>query len=221
MNRSKDSMTTLQQHFQKWGKCTACPLHEGRHSVVLCRGTVPCDILFIGEAPGASEDSLGEPFVGPAGHLLNQMIDQSQIVSGGFSYALTNLVACIPLGEDGNKTAEPDRECVNACAPRLLEFIRLCRPRGIILVGKLAAKHCAAFSHAAAGADEWLGDSLLEFQDIIHPAAILRRPDQRNYAMRRNVVQINEMVYRLTSPDKPARDLAVRNQPEPEDEIPF
>lgn len=210
-------MTPLQQHLQKWRSCTACELHKGRHNVVLCRGTVPCDILFVGEAPGGSEDSLGEPFVGPAGHLMNQMIDQSAIALGGFSFALTNLVACIPLGEDGNKTAEPEKEHIAACAGRLREFTHLCQPKGIMLVGRLAEKHSANYlSHAVVGAGDWLGDRLLEFQEITHPAAILRNPAQRNHTIRMNVVRMNEMVWRLTNPGAPVNRSQTDSTPDDE-----
>lgn len=59
---------------ERWKDCTACGLCEHRQKVVLARGSVPCDILFIGEAPGESEDCLGQPFVGPAGQLLDRIV---------------------------------------------------------------------------------------------------------------------------------------------------
>lgn len=69
-------MITWLDHVEKWKDCQRCPLAQQRSNIVLARGTVPCDVLFIGEAPGASEDALGLPFVGPAGHLLNQIIER-------------------------------------------------------------------------------------------------------------------------------------------------
>lgn len=70
-------MTTWLEHVEKWRDCMRCPLSEQRSNIVLARGTVPCDVLFVGEAPGASEDALGQPFVGPAGHLLDQVIERA------------------------------------------------------------------------------------------------------------------------------------------------
>jgi uracil-DNA glycosylase len=62
--------------------------------VVLCRGRLPCDVLFVGEAPGVSEDVLGRPFVGPAGKLLDTIVERA--LDGQYDCAMTNLVACIP-----------------------------------------------------------------------------------------------------------------------------
>ena len=87
-------MTPYQLFVEKWGKCRECSLWEGRQRVVLCRGKVPADVLFIGEGPGESEDSIGQPFIGPAGHLLDQILEQSGVTE--HRYCLTNLVCCIP-----------------------------------------------------------------------------------------------------------------------------
>lgn len=68
---------TWKSHVAKWKDCDKCPLHLTRTSIVLAKGNVPCDVMFIGEAPGRSEDMLGRPFVGPAGILLDQMIERA------------------------------------------------------------------------------------------------------------------------------------------------
>ncbi|MEK0326406.1 MAG: uracil-DNA glycosylase family protein, partial [Nitrosopumilus sp.] len=124
---------TWKEHRAKWIDCSLCSLCKRRRKVVLARGKVPCDVLFIGEAPGASEDSLGSPFVGPAGHLLDQMIedaldmtspDQADLpaIDSGPRIAFTNLIACIPKDEDGNKISSGDDiplESIEACSERL------------------------------------------------------------------------------------------------------
>jgi uracil-DNA glycosylase len=69
--------TLWSAHVDDWKDCTRCPLHTVRSNVVLARGSIPCDILFVGEAPGRSEDALGKPFVGPAGILLDEMIEDA------------------------------------------------------------------------------------------------------------------------------------------------
>jgi DNA polymerase len=143
----------------------------------LCRGSIPAPILFAGEAPGLSEDVLGKPFVGPAGHLLDQILDRA--IDGQHNFCLTNLVACIPLGDDGAKTEEPPKESILACAPRLEELIKLCKPKIIIGVGDLAKKY--------------LGDRLT--CSIVHPAWILRLdPAQQGLACQRSVVTIEDAV---------------------------
>ena len=158
---------------EKWKDCQACPLHTTRHRICLARGTVPCNVLFIGESPGMSEDALGQPFVGPAGKLLDEMIQEAiwpvlarQEDGGtGLKLAFTNIVCCIPVGADGKKTIEPDPAHAKACSARLLEFVdKVAQPRLVILVGKFAAKYVKKFfpKHT------W------PTVEITHPAAILR-----------------------------------------------
>ena len=83
-----------QAHRDKWGSCQRCLFCRRRNRVVLARGRVPAQLLLIGESPGASESVIGQPFVGPAGHLLDRILTVA--VDGRVDYALTNLVCCIP-----------------------------------------------------------------------------------------------------------------------------
>lgn len=165
------------EHKAKWKDCQLCPLGKTRTRIVLARGTVPCKVLFIGEAPGASEDSHGVPFIGPAGHLLDRIIKEA--LPPFTTFALTNLVACIPLGDDGNKTAEPSKESITACQDRLWEFVEMCQPELVVLVGTLSKKHFGT-------SDQWATT------DIIHPAAILRMDvSQKGLAIQRSIVRIS------------------------------
>jgi uracil-DNA glycosylase family 4 len=127
--------TLFQQHAAKWRNCQQCLLSECRNKVVLARGKIPSKILFIGEAPGASEDVIGSPFVGPAGRLLDHVIEQA--LDGQHDYAITNLVCCL-LKDAGNVKGEPPKEAIVACRPRLLEFIGICNLRLIVTVGLLS-----------------------------------------------------------------------------------
>ena len=173
-------LTLWQSHVEKWKECTRCSLCKTRKHVVLARGKVPADVLIVGEAPGVSEDVLGRPFVGPAGKLLDEIVERA--LDGQYDYALTNLVACIPLGEDGSKTGEPPEESIEACRPRLRELFQIARPRLTVLVGKLATKH--------AKPSVYLKKEAL-CCDIIHPAAILRMDvSQQGLAMQRCVATI-------------------------------
>lgn len=174
-------MSLFKRHRAEWDSCERCELCSKRKHVVLARGQVPCDVLFVGEAPGASEDVLGKPFVGPAGQLLDRIVLQAR---GGSQVriAFTNLISCIPLGEDGNKTAEPSLEAINACRPRLDQFVTLCKPKAVVLVGKLAAKH--------------FPDQHLYLTTVItHPAAILRADIANRGLMIQNcIVAINDLI---------------------------
>jgi DNA polymerase len=184
----------FQKHAARWNNCRSCPLCEGRRHVVLARGVVPCDVLFIGEAPGASEDVLGAPFMGPAGKLLDRIIAEAvdSIFVGGCArmkddeprIAFTNLVCCVPRGDDGDKVAEPPKEAIKACQPRLKEFIALARPKLVVCVGGLATKWVKS------GRDD-LGLGEVPIIEIVHPAAILRANiAQQGLAMQRAVVML-------------------------------
>lgn len=165
-------MTRWELHVAEWANCTRCFLHERRVQTVLAKGSIPCDVLLVGEAPGPSENVTGEPFIGPVGQLLDRVIARAvgQADGQGLRLAFTNLVACIPLDDAGKKFSEPDDECVEACKPRLVQLVEMAQPRLIVTVGQLAAdwltpgfKH----SHKLPGVRQ---------AGIVHPAAILRAP---------------------------------------------
>lgn len=184
---SKRISLTWTGHVNKWKDCKLCPLGGQRDRIVLARGTVPCDVLFIGEAPGASEDAIGLPFVGPAGSLQDSIIEQALPRT---SYALTNLVACLPREAKLAGYNEPDASEIRACRTRLVEFINLASPKLIVRVGILAST--------------WVQDRLgIQFVDIVHPAAILRMPlAQRQMAIQKSVVILRNAVEDMVVSDK-------------------
>ena len=172
-------MTPYKRFQKRWNNCTDCFLCKKRNKIVLLRGKVPCSVLFIGEAPGVSEDLLGKPFVGPAGKLLDKIIKEA---TDSKDYALTNLVACIPKNEEGNKVSEPSEECIKACQERLQATVALCRPKVIVQVGKLAKKWVPKL----------LGNGF-SYVTIVHPAAILRAdPMQRQLTIQRSIVMVRD-----------------------------
>ena len=113
--------------------CTACALCRTRHRTVPGVGSTPADWLFVGEGPGSEEDAKGEPFVGQAGRLLDNMLAALGLARGANVY-IANVVKCRP---PQNRTPEP-RE-VEACLPYLDRQIELLRPRLIVALGKSAA----------------------------------------------------------------------------------
>ena len=189
-------MTPYMAHFNKWIDCKDCFLHKRRKNVVLARGTIPCDVLFVGEAPGAGEDVLGVPFVGPAGKLLDEIIESAWPSTPGVdrSIAFSNILACIPKASKGNKIhsgAEIPEECLDACSGRLTELVNLCIPKVIVLVGQLAKKRIHG---QAQFGSKWEGEgsSIIHFVEIIHPAAILRMDiSKRGLAVQRTVVALS------------------------------
>ena len=114
--------------------CTACKLHSSRTQTVFGVGDENADWLLIGEAPGADEDRLGEPFVGQAGKLLDNMLAAIGLKRGENVY-IANVLKCRP---PGNRNPEPDE--VVKCTPFLLQQISLIQPKLIVAMGRFAAQ---------------------------------------------------------------------------------
>lgn len=153
------------------------------------RGTLPCQVLLVGEAPGESEDVLGKPFVGPAGKLLDAVL--ARAVPPDVAYALTNLTLCIPRDGLGAKATEPDPESIQLCKPRLEEFIRLADGpeeslRLIVCVGSYAREHFKpGYKHSVRP------HRPIRIVDILHPAYILRSSiAQRGLLIQRTVATL-------------------------------
>lgn len=173
-------------HVKQWGNCTKCPLHKTRKKIVLARGKIPATVLFIGEAPGQSEDVLGVPFIGPAGKLLDNQIEQAELEAEvSYSKLFSNLVGCIPKDPNTNrKNEEPVAEEIEACSPRLEQLFKLAKPKLIVCVGKLSEKVGKAY--------EWGITNKCKTVSIAHPAFILRiqNPAQRHHEYDKVVVQL-------------------------------
>lgn len=164
----------LREHVERWrsgcGSCL-CPLAR---KIVHVRGTVPCDVAFVGEAPGDSEDSLGVPFVGPAGRLQDRIIAEAFAGHPGLTWAFCNLVGCFPLEAKREGSNEPDAASIKQCRPRLVELLRILRPRMIVNVGNLSKKWLP--DQSVLGTVDWLpeGQAAILFSHHTHPAAILK-----------------------------------------------
>ena len=155
------------------GDCTRCRLHKGRTNLVFGVGNVNADLMFVGEGPGADEDAQGEPFVGRAGQLLNNMISAMGIKREDVYIA--NVVKCRP---PSNRTPEKD-EC-DTCSPFLMRQIDVVQPKVIVALGAVAAKNLLAVSDSMAN----LRGRWYDFRDsklavTYHPAYLLRDPRQK------------------------------------------
>jgi DNA polymerase len=116
-------------------QCVACPLHAKRTHTVFGVGDERAEWLFVGEGPGAEEDAKGEPFVGQAGRLLDNMLAAIDLARGNGVY-IANVVKCRP---PNNRNPEP-RE-MGCCEPYLARQIALIQPKLIVALGKTAANH--------------------------------------------------------------------------------
>src|ERR1700719_2154170 len=134
LNPTNDPSTALRLIREDIGDCTRCRLHkQGRKQIVFGVGNPRAELMFIGEAPGADEDAQGEPFVGRAGQLLNNMIKAMGLRREDIYIA--NIIKCRP---PGNRTPERD-EC-ETCSPFLMREIATIKPQAIVTLGAVAAK---------------------------------------------------------------------------------
>jgi uracil-DNA glycosylase family 4 len=153
--------------------CTRCELALGRTQVVRGAGPAPADVMFLGEAPGRTEDQAGAPFVGAAGRLFERLLAASGLRRD--EVYVTNVVACRPP-----KNRNPRQSEVRAHAPWLEEQLRLVRPRVIATLGRIALTYflpgakvtelCGLFQSVA-----WQ-DRRTAILPLFHPAAALRSP---------------------------------------------
>lgn len=170
----RSPFTTWEQLADAVAHCTACKLHATRTRGVLGVGDRNADWLFIGEAPGADEDRLGEPFVGQAGKLLDAMLAAIDIKRGKNVY-ITNVLKSRP---PGNRNPEPDE--VAACRPYLLAQIELIQPKLIVALGRFAAQSLLETDEAIGR----LRGRVHHFRNVplvvtYHPAYLLRNlPDK-------------------------------------------
>lgn len=119
--------------------CTRCGLCQTRTKTVFGVGDPKAKWLFIGEGPGRNEDLQGEPFVGPAGKLLDNMLLAMGLRRGSNAF-IANVVKCRPTGADG-RDRPPSAEEAGACLPYLRRQIELIQPSVIVALGKTAALH--------------------------------------------------------------------------------
>lgn len=153
----------VQSHISRWEKCRLCPLCEGRYRSVIYRGRIPCDVLFVGEAPGDSENVQGVPFApkSQSGAILDHIIETT-----GGNAVVEPVSPCSPAefmaylkdpAKQPKRTLKPARyswaitnavacysdgpppeQSLDLCSDRLLEFKALCSPKLLVAVGKVA-----------------------------------------------------------------------------------
>jgi len=157
--------------------CTACPLCHSRTQTVFGTGSRQAGWMFIGEAPGAEEDARGEPFVGQAGRLLDNMfaaVGLGRERSGDQAVFIANVLKCRPPGNRNPEVAE-----VAACAPFLRRQIELLAPRLIVVMGRFAAQSLLRTDASIASLrgrvhEVAVGEARYPVLVTYHPAYLLR-----------------------------------------------
>ena len=159
------------------GDCTRCRLaKQGRKQIVFGVGNPRAELMFIGEAPGADEDQQGEPFVGRAGQLLNNMIKAMGLRREDVYIA--NIIKCRP---PGNRTPERD-EC-ETCSPFLMRQIATIKPKAMVALGAVAAKTLLAINAPMTELrGKWYDFRGTKLAVTYHPAFLLRDPRQKKEA---------------------------------------
>ena len=169
-----DAVQALRLIREDLGDCTRCRLSkQGRKQIVFGVGNPKAELMFIGEAPGADEDQQGEPFVGRAGQLLNNMIKAMGLRREDVYIA--NIIKCRP---PGNRTPERD-EC-ETCSPFLMRQIAAIKPKAIVALGAVAAKTLLAINAPMSEfRGRWFDFRGTKLAVTYHPAFLLRDPRQK------------------------------------------
>ena len=158
---------------QSCESCTQCPLSATRHSVVFGVGPHDTPVMFVGEGPGHQEDMQGEPFVGAAGQLLDEMlclIDLSRE-----NCYIANIVKCRPPQNRDPLNTEQD-----ACIGWLRRQTALLQPRMIVCLGRIAAKSIIREDFKITSEHgQWFERGGVQMTAIYHPAALLRDVGKR------------------------------------------
>jgi len=187
--RVSDPAKALKVIREDLGECTRCVLHrQGRKQIVFGVGNPATELMFVGEGPGADEDEQGEPFVGRAGQLLNNMIKAMGLQRE--QVYIANVVKCRP---PGNRT--PEREECETCSPFLMRQIAVIKPKVVVALGAVAAKTLLAMNSSMnqlrgrfydftpkgvrSNDPNWEGCKLAV---TYHPAYLLRDPRQKGEA---------------------------------------
>lgn len=167
--------------------CSNCKLSETRFSVVQGRGSVPAEIMFLGEAPGKMEDLKGLAFIGKAGQLLNFMLGDAIVLLKNEenksiklpSFFITNTVLCRPTDYVLGPNRQPKPLEILACRENILNLYDKVSPKLVVFLGKIAK--------------DYYSKEFRESIHITHPAALLRQGGRRSVMYKPNVRKLAEI----------------------------
>ena len=155
-------------------QCTKCGLCGGRHHVVFGVGNKNAEVMFVGEGPGEQEDLQGEPFVGPAGKLLDDMLSIIDLGRKKNIY-IANIVKCRP---PHNRDPQEDEQ--DACIDFLRQQVALIQPKIIVCLGRIAAKKIVDPEYRITkDHGQWVNRNGIWMTAIYHPSALLRDLSKR------------------------------------------
>ena len=148
--------------------CNKCKLCTGRKNIVFGCGNKNASTMFIGEGPGADEDTQGEPFVGKAGQLMNKAFDVVEIKREDVYIA--NIVKCRPP-----HNRDPEQDEINSCMDYLRNQVILVKPKIIVLLGRIALQNILGKEYKITSSrGNWIEKKGILYMPTWHPAALLR-----------------------------------------------
>jgi len=180
------SENTLEIIADEVRKCTLCRLSEGRTNAVPGEGNGFAKIMFIGEAPGRSEDQQGRPFVGAAGKLLTEALQEAGLSRE--DVFITNIVKCRP---PNNRV--PKEEERNACRPYLERQIALINPKIICILGRTAYESLLEGGSITSNRGRLVKHDKRFYFLTVHPAAIIYNPELKTVFRSDLVNLVNEL----------------------------
>ena len=151
------------------------PLADAGTNIVISRGNPEAKLLLIGEAPGPQENIKGKPFVGPAGQLLDKVLQSAEFDPEKDVY-ITNSVFRMPPGDDGKAFRKPTTQEVEYYRPFVFEIIRLIDPLVILLTGNIACQSVLNKTGITTLRGQWFQADDRWLMPIFHPSYLLRNP---------------------------------------------
>lgn len=191
----------LKRVYEEARECTRCPLHQTRTTVVFGAGNADAELMFIGEAPGATEDRMGLPFVGQAGKLLDKLLDE--IGMRRADVWICNVLKCRP---PDNRDPHPNE--IEACSDYLSRQVDLIQPTVICTLGNFSTKALRGDTTGISrlhGVEEIrvVGSRAVRLYPLYHPAAALYAPSMLQ-TLRTDFGRIPELIA-LGAPEQPER----------------
>ena len=150
-------------------RCVRCGMCQTRHNVVFGVGNESADVMFVGEGPGEQEDLKGEPFVGAAGQLLDDMLSIIDLDRHNNCY-IANIVKCRPPRNRDPLETEQD-----SCIGYLRNQVALVKPKVIVCLGRIAAKRLIDEDYRITRQHgQWVEKNGVWMTAVYHPSALLR-----------------------------------------------
>ncbi|MBQ8935115.1 MAG: uracil-DNA glycosylase [Oscillospiraceae bacterium] len=173
MRREAKAVRNWEELRQVCGQCQKCELGKSRTNLVFGDGNPNAEIMFVGEGPGQQEDLTGIPFVGPAGQLLDRMLEIIDL--DRTKYYIANIVKCRPPRNRDPLAGEQD-----ACIGYLREQVKLVRPKIIVCLGRIAAMRLISPDYRITKEHgKWVQKGGFWMTAIYHPSALLRDESKR------------------------------------------